>query len=152
MALVLVVMLVAATGVLEQFGLTERFVAPQAELLVGTYSTPSIVVCGTTKRVTCVVDGDTFWLDGQRVRIADIDTPEIGSPQCSAEAELGRIATRRLAQLLADGPFSLEVADRDEDRYGRKLRVVHRNGASLGNILVAEGLAHSWIGHKQTWC
>lgn len=30
---------------------------------------------------------------------------------------------------------------RDEDRYGRKLRVLVRNGRSLGDILVSEGLA-----------
>ena len=24
----------------------------------------------------CVVDGDTIWLNGQKIRIADIDTPE----------------------------------------------------------------------------
>ena len=33
---------------------------------------------------------------------------------------------------------------RDEDRYGRKLRVVVRNGRSLGDQLVSEGLARTW--------
>jgi micrococcal nuclease len=99
-----------------------------------------------------VVDGDTFWLDGLKYRIADIDTPEIAQAQCAAEKALGDRATRRLADLLNAGPFTLRPADRDEDRYGRKLRVVYRDGASLGDSLVAEGLAHRWDGGKHPWC
>jgi endonuclease YncB( thermonuclease family) len=109
-------------------------------------------LCGTGKRVTCIVDGDTFWLAGEKIRIADIDTPEISSPQCSAEARLGSKAKIRLQRLLNAGPFELRSGLRDEDRYGRKLRTVHRNGTSLGHILVVEGLAHRWEGYKESWC
>lgn len=112
----------------------------------------SFPVCGSGARVTCVVDGDTFWLDGVKYRIADIDTPEISQAQCAAEKALGDRATRRLADLLNAGPFILGAADRDEDRYGRKLRVVYRDGASLGDSLVVEGLAHRWDGGKHPWC
>jgi endonuclease YncB( thermonuclease family) len=107
--------------------------------------------CGLV-RVTCVVDGDTFWLDGTKYRIADINTPEISSPQCAREADLGRRATERLAELLNAGPFTLSSIDRDEDQYGRKLRIVSRDGQSLGLALVAEGLAHEWQGYRQGWC
>src|SRR5437762_4160411 len=41
---------------------------------------------------------------------------------------------------------------RDEDRYGRKLRTVERNGRSLGEILIAEGLARRWGGARHSWC
>jgi micrococcal nuclease len=114
--------------------------------------TASFPICGSGTRVTCVVDGDTFWLDGLKYRIADIDTPEVSQPQCAAEKVLGDRATRRLAELLNAGPFTLARADRDEDRYGRKLRVVYRDGASLGDNLIAEGLAHRWDGGKHPWC
>ena len=107
--------------------------------------------CGFV-RVTCVVDGDTFWLDGTKYRIADINTPEVSSPQCGREAEMGRRATERLAELLNAGPFTLSSIDRDEDQYGRKLRIVSRDGQSLGQRLVAEGLAHEWQGYRQGWC
>ena len=107
--------------------------------------------CGSV-RVTCVVDGDTFWLDGTRIRIADINTPEISAPQCAHEAMLGRRASERLAQLLNAGPFALSSVERDEDQYGRKLRIVSRDGRSLGAQLVAEGLAHEWHGRRQGWC
>ena len=108
--------------------------------------------CSGSVRVTCVVDGDTFWLDGTKIRIADINTPEISSPQCSQEAVLGRRATERLRELLNAGPFALVRDGRDEDQYGRKLRVAMRDGSSLGGQLVAEGLAHEWQGYRRGWC
>jgi endonuclease YncB( thermonuclease family) len=100
-----------------------------------------------------VVDGDTFWYGGAQIRIADIDTPEIHPPRCAYEAELGMRATRRLTELLRAGPFELEpIMDRDEDKYGRKLRIVVRDGQSLGDQLVAEGLARRWVGRRMPWC
>jgi micrococcal nuclease len=108
--------------------------------------------CGEI-RVTCIVDGDTFWLEGQKIRIADIDTPEISQPQCQQEYDLGMTAKSRLTQLLNEGPFELRASGgRNEDGYGRLLRLVFRNGESIGDQLVEEGLAHRWIGHKQPWC
>lgn len=109
-------------------------------------------VCAPGPRVTCVVDGDTFWLEGTKIRIADINTPETSQPSCAAEAELGKRATLRLVELLNAGPFALEVQGRETDRYGRALRVVTRNGRSLGAILEAEGLAEHWKGRRGNWC
>lgn len=99
-----------------------------------------------------VIDGDTFRYDGETIRIADIDTPETHAPRCREEAELGERATRRLDHLLAAGPFELEPIDRDEDRYGRKLRIVTRDGESLGDMLVEEGLARPYEGGRRPWC
>lgn len=107
--------------------------------------------CAPGPRITCVVDGDTFWLDGTKIRIADINTPEISHPSCAAEAELGMRATRRLVELLNAGPFVLEVQGRETDRYGRALRVVTRKGKSLGAMLEAEGLAEHWKGRRGNW-
>jgi endonuclease YncB( thermonuclease family) len=98
------------------------------------------------------MDGDTFYLGRQSVRIADIDTPETHPPRCSHEADLGARATRRLHQLLNAGPFVLESRGRDEDQYGRKLRTVTRDGRSLGVVLVSEGLARRWTGTRRSWC
>ena len=108
--------------------------------------------CSGPIRVTCVVDGDTIWLKGQKIRIADINTPEVGSPDCPAERALGERATSRLTSLLNEGGFSLETIDRDKDTYGRKLRIVTRAGQSLGGTLVAEGLAEEWTGSRRSWC
>lgn len=103
--------------------------------------------------INCVVDGDTIWMDGVKIRIADIDTPETHPPRCAAEADLGNRATQRLQDLLNAGPVTLEAIDRDEDRYGRKLRRIVRGGKSLGDILVAEGLARPYRGGPRSgWC
>jgi endonuclease YncB( thermonuclease family) len=100
----------------------------------------------------CVVDGDTIWYRGSKIRIADIDTPETHQPQCAAEAARGAAATRRLHQLVNAGPFTLQSINRDEDRYGRKLRILTRGGESLGAVLVAEGLARFYEGGRRSWC
>lgn len=109
-------------------------------------------ICGEVPSKNCVVDGDTFVVGGKAFRVADIDTPEGGDPKCAREAELADKARSRLQQLLNAGPLELRAVDRDQDVYGRKLRTVHRDGRSLGETLVEEGLAHRWIGRKQSWC
>ena len=118
----------------------------------GTAIEASFRICGAGRRYDCVVDGDTFWTGGVKIRIADIDAPETHPPRCDTEARLGEDATNRLLALLNEGPFVLETEGRDEDQYGRKLRVVTRDGRSLGGILVSEGLAREWTGHRKPWC
>lgn len=101
-------------------------------------------LCSGAVGTHCVVDGDTLWHKGTKVRVADIDTPEVGDPKCSSEAALGARATRRLLELVNAGPVEFQAwPGRDEDRYGRKLRVLIRDGRSLGDILVKEGLART---------
>ena len=100
----------------------------------------------------CVVDGDTIWLKGEKIRVADIDAPETHDYHCASEKELGDRATRRLHDLLESGPITLQNTDRNKDRYGRKLRIVLVNGGSVGDTLVREGLAR-WYGHgRRPWC
>ena len=48
--------------------------------------------------------------------------------------------------------FQLVRADRDLDKYGRQLRVVIRDGRSIGRMLVVEGLARPWNGKRRPWC
>nr|WP_147182368.1 thermonuclease family protein [Ciceribacter naphthalenivorans] len=109
--------------------------------------------CFGGDRVTCVVDGDTLWIEGAKIRIADIDAPEISEPKCATELAFGNRATDRLIELVNQGSFELRAwSGRDEDKYGRKLRVLIRDGRSLGDILVSEGLARTWTGRRQPWC
>jgi hypothetical protein len=88
----------AATTALNKTGIADWMLSrASAPSLIAQRSFP---VCAGTVRITCVVDGDTFWLDEVKYRVADINTPEIGQPQCAREATLGREATSRFAQLL----------------------------------------------------
>ncbi len=115
-------------------------------------TTHTFGVCGLVRN-TCVVDGDTIWLEGVKIRVADIDTPEISQPRCDYEYELGIKARDRLVVLLNQGEFSaVPIGNRDEDQYGRKLRVLMRDGRSLGDQLVSEGLARTWTGRREPWC
>ncbi|MEG8032322.1 thermonuclease family protein [Sphingomonas aurantiaca] len=110
-------------------------------------------ICGHAKRIDCMVDGDTFWMAGTKIRIADIDTPETHPPRCAREARLGQAATVKMQALLNAGPFTLVPIKRDVDRYGRKLRLVERDGKSLGAELVRHGLARNYGGGKRSpWC
>ncbi len=112
----------------------------------------SFALCAAGSRNTCVVDGDTFWLDGEKIRIADINAPETHGAACTSEAVRGAAATRRLVALLNAGPFLLTGTQRDRDRYGRQLRIVMRGRNSIGSQLVAEGLAERWQGRRGDWC
>lgn len=110
-------------------------------------------LCTRAQQENCVIDGDTIRYAGLKIRLEDIDAPEVFSPQCAAEAARGRQATQRLLELINAGPFELRrTGPRDEDRYGRKLRTIARDGRSLGLVLVAEGLARPWDGARRSWC
>lgn len=87
------------------------------------------------------------------IRLEDINAPETHKSQCAAEKALGDRATRRLAQLINEGPFEMvNRGGRNEDKYGRKLRTLERGGRSLGLVLVAEGLTRKWVGYRRSWC
>jgi micrococcal nuclease len=114
--------------------------------------TASFGFCHSGGGTNCVVDGDTIWYQGTKIRIADIDTPETHPPRCDEEARLGAAATQRLQSLLNAGRFSLESIERDTDRYGRQLRVLTRDGESIGGVLVDEGLARWYGSGRKSWC
>lgn len=111
-------------------------------------------LCDGPVRVNCVVDGDTIWYGGEKIRIADINAPEVSYPACAREAELGEQASWRMQELLNEGPFTLapHPGSGDRDRYGRLLRTITREDESLGAMLVEEGLAEEWRGWRGGWC
>lgn len=115
-------------------------------------TTASFGFCHQGGGSNCVVDGDTFYLGGEKVRIAGIDAPETHPSRCDREEELGSAATMRLQQLLNGGSVRLVPIDRDRDRYGRLLRNVEVNGRDVGETLVAEGIARPYAGGRRSWC
>ena len=111
---------------------------PAAEPAPAAATRTSFGFCQSGGGDDCVVDGDTFWMAGDKIRIADIDTPETHPARCPEEARLGAAATQRLQALLNSGAVTLHPIDRDTDRYGRKLRRVEVDGRGVGDTLVAE--------------
>ena len=65
-------------------------------------------MCHTGGGTNCVVDGDTIWMDGAKIRVADIDAPETHPPRCDREANMGNRATQRFYELVNAGPFTAE--------------------------------------------
>lgn len=108
-----------------------------------------LTICAPGPRDNCVVDGDTFWLAGEKIRIEDIDTPETDQAKCPAERAAGERAKARLLQLLR---ADFVVQRHGRDRYGRTLAVVTVGGRSVGAQLFAEGLARRWDGARHPWC
>jgi endonuclease YncB( thermonuclease family) len=109
----------------------------------------ALSICQPGPRDNCVVDGDTFWLAGEKVRIADIDAPEVHG-QCPYETALAAKATSRLYALLNAAPFALHRTG--TDRYGRTLAIVTNARGSIGDQLVREHLARTWSGRREPWC
>ncbi|MAY20331.1 MAG: nuclease [Erythrobacteraceae bacterium] len=96
------------------------------------------------RRVTCVVDGDTVWIAREKIRLLDIDAPEMRG-ECVRERRLAVAARDRLVELLNERSFTIEREGKD--RYGRTLA---RFG-DVGEVLVREGLARRW-GDRRGWC
>lgn len=93
----------------------------------------------TTATVERVVDGDTLRLrNGDRVRLLQIDAPEVGE-ECYASR-----ATAELMRLVPPGRrITLETDPVSDlrDRYGRLLRYVHVHRTNVNVELVRRGAA-----------
>jgi micrococcal nuclease len=108
-------------------------------------------MCGRDRH-TCIVDGDTIWLQGVNLRLESYDTPEPYNDICGGRAEvaLAHQASDRLLQLLNGNAFTVETGG--EDRYGRVLATIRIAGRDVGDILIAEGLARRWPNGREFWC
>jgi len=133
--------------------LDPKLIGPIGPLGAKERVTAQFVPCSSAQEPACIVDGDTFKLGDRTIRITGIDAPELTQPKCPAEAQLGRRSADRLLALLNMGEFEM-VAHRlqRQDRHGRYLMVLRRDGRSIGKQLISEDLAHRYTGFKRTWC
>lgn len=95
--------------------------------------------------VTRIVDGDTFVIGEEHVRIIGIDTPEKG--ECYYEE-----ATERLRQLILKKPVELiPQPTENKDKYQRLLRYVHLADKDVGRIMLQDGYARNfpWFAHPR---
>lgn len=102
---------------------------------------------------TCIVDGDTLWLDGTMIRLKDFDTPEPQSNICGGDYEvaLARQATAVLRQMLNDNDWTIEYIGK-EPRGKRTLATIRIDGVDVGDLLIAAGLARAWPDGDEFWC
>ena len=112
----------------------------------------AIEKCGSGPRETCVVDGDTIWLQGEKIRMHGYDTPEPTTGICGGEFErqLAQQASNRLIALLNAGDVTIQRFG--VDRYDRTLAIIEVDGVDVGETLIAEGLARRWPDGPEFWC
>lgn len=90
--------------------------------------------------VASIYDGDTLTLtNGERVRLLQIDTPELGSGECYSRA--ARTALVRLVPVGSRIRLEADARLDKVDRYGRLLRYVHRGTMNVNVALVRLGAA-----------
>jgi len=82
--------------------------------------------------VTKVVDGDTLDINGTRVRLALVDTPERGQP--------GFFEAKKFVESLClgkKGELDVDNGQRRGDRYGREIGVVYCDGLNANEKLMS---------------
>lgn len=102
-----------------------------------------------------VIDGDTFRLDGEVIRLSNIDAPEMPPrSRCWAEARLARAATMELQRIQGEGtPGGFRITREGQDRYRRTLARVSFDGRTdAGETMIARGMASPWTGRRWDWC
>jgi endonuclease YncB( thermonuclease family) len=116
-----------------------------------------------------VVDGDTIDVHGQRIRLIDFDAPELGGhAHCGLERMLAARAASRLRQMIQlSTDIDLQIVDcscrpgTEGTRvcnYGRACGYLTVDGQDVGDVLIAEKLAHSYVcgryscPKRKPWC
>jgi endonuclease YncB( thermonuclease family) len=135
----------------------EAEAAPAPAQVRGSATSPPAVrasfgLCKWGGGTNCVVDGDTFYIGGAKVRIAGIDAPETHDYRCASELALGDRATETLRALLNSGAVTMAGIGRDRDMYGRLLRNVQVDGADVGAAMVSAGVAREYGRGRRPWC
>jgi micrococcal nuclease len=86
--------------------------------------------------VTKVVDGDTLDINGTRIRLAIVDTPERGQP--------GYDKAKNLVESLClgkKGQLDVDSGQRRGDRYGREIGVVYCDGVNVNAKIMENKMA-----------
>jgi endonuclease YncB( thermonuclease family) len=109
-------------------------------LLAATLLASSSAIAGSS---AILVDGDTFVLDGERIRIIETDTPETWRPRCEREYRLGLDAKAELRRLLdlVDEAHPLTVVREGTDYFKRTLAYVYVGEINVGESMIASGHA-----------
>jgi micrococcal nuclease len=104
----------------------------------------ALLASDESEHVARVVDGDSVDLtSGAKVRLVQIDAPEVGSGECyslAAASALRRLLPRGVAVGL-EADAGLEQVD----KHGRLLRYAWRGKTNLNVELVREGAATVWL-------
>lgn len=129
-----------------------------AMLIMPAFAQPvQLDMCGNRRNTpdkTCLVDGDTLWLNGEHIRLQAFDTPEPQSSICGEEAEvrLAKQASARMLELLNNNNWTIQRFGLDSTSGRRQLATIRIDGVDVGDILISEGLARRWPDGEEWWC
>ena len=100
-----------------------------------------------------VLDGDTLVVNGEGVRLANVDAPELPpEAHCWGEGALGVQAATKAEELVHQAT-RIDVAREGKDRYGRTLaRITLNESRDLGDALVFAGVAARKGARAWDWC
>jgi micrococcal nuclease len=100
-----------------------------------------------------VIDGDTLVVNSERVRIANLDAPELSAhARCHVEAQRGYAAKNHAIKLVSIAS-TVDVYNRQgHDKYGRARAHVLIDGQDFGKRMIADGFARFWWGKGSSWC
>jgi endonuclease YncB( thermonuclease family) len=87
-----------------------------------------------------VIDGDTFAIDRERIRLLGIDAPETREARCEQERIAGYRTKSRVVELIRFGR-TIDIRRQGHDPFGRTLAHVVIDGRDLGEQFVREKLA-----------
>ena len=103
---------------------------------------PSGPPVSTMSDIVRIIDGDTLEMQGERVRILDIDAPETHQTCKRSDGVVvpcGQLAADALVGLTGSRSVTCDLFERD--RYGRWLARCSVNGDDVANWLALNGLA-----------
>lgn len=98
-----------------------------------------------------LIDGDTFDLDGVRIRLFGVDAPE-SAETCDykgATILCGQSALFALADRLKDSPVTCQ--NHGTDRYGRVVAKCFESGEDIGAWMVRQGWARAFTRYSQEY-
>ena len=111
-----------------------------AVFVVGAFLIGGAPTAYAASNVSKIVDGDTITMsNGEKVRLIQIDTPELASKECygiQAKSELTKLLNQAGEVSLTSDPNLDEV-----DKYGRLLRYVFIGNTNLNLKLIEIGAA-----------
>ena len=97
-----------------------------------------------------VIDGDTFEIRGERIRLFGVDAPELGQPwwdEAGRQQDAGLSAKKVLAELVEGRRLVVKVLR--EDRYDRSIAIVKVDGRDIARSMVSQGFAFASPGSSR---
>ena len=102
-------------------------------------------------------DGDTCYVTykgkNDKVRLLELDTPEISNPKCEQEYALGIEARNFVNNLISEGVSIKFKTEYNRDFFGRILSYIIVDGENVSKKMVSNGLGVIYDrSNKKDWC